>query len=74
MHRLGAGCRVPVSALARFTGGGLHMRGSIIDAASRQAVEAEDRAPAGDARGLGIRLAETLLQRGGDVILKKVRT
>lgn len=67
---LGGGCRVPIGAWARREGGELALRGAVLSADGREAVEGETRAPAEDPEAAGRALAEELRRRGAGRLLE----
>jgi hydroxymethylbilane synthase len=70
LARLGGGCDLPVGAYAREGAEGeLSLEGLIASADGRMVVRRHKTGPAGDPPGLGTRLAEELLQRGGASVL-----
>lgn len=64
MRRMGGGCRLPFGALATVDGETLHIRGFISDDDGSHSFRGELAAPASDAEGAGVRLAEDLLEQG----------
>ncbi|MBI4377662.1 MAG: hydroxymethylbilane synthase [Nitrospinae bacterium] len=72
LKRLGGGCQVPIAALGIITKGGLKLEGMVssIDGKILYRDSEEDRVDR--VESLGIRLAERLLQRGADKVLKEV--
>ncbi len=74
LRRLEGGCHVPVGALARADGEEeLSLRGVICSLDGNRAVEGEMRGPAAEPEMLGVVLAEDLLARGGEDILREIR-
>ncbi|MFO8055705.1 MAG: hydroxymethylbilane synthase [bacterium] len=73
MSALGAGCRVPAGFLATVQNGRLHLRGVVahVDGEPLLRAEVEDSADNFDSAGRA--LAEDLLQKGAEDILKEVR-
>ncbi|MEW5790986.1 MAG: hydroxymethylbilane synthase [Pseudomonadota bacterium] len=70
-ERLEGGCQVPIGGHAVLTeNGAVHLRGLVASTDGQTVVQAEDFAPAGDAEALGVRVAEALLSRGADRILR----
>ena len=70
LQRLGGGCQVPVGALGQLRNGNLSLKGIILSLDGRCSVQSELTGKAEDARGLGEKLAEELLARGGKEILR----
>lgn len=73
LKRLGGGCQVPVAALGRVEGDVLALEGLVATPDGRRLLRASLSGSCGDPEGLGIRLAEELLARGGEEILQEVR-
>lgn len=70
LHRLEAGCRLPVGALGLPFGGGLRLRGVVASPDGRRAVRAEATGAQDDPRALGDQVAGILLDRGADSLLE----
>ncbi|WP_369742893.1 hydroxymethylbilane synthase [Pseudidiomarina sp. PP-1MA] len=71
-RRLQGGCQVPIGAYAELHGDELHLRGLVGRPDGSEIIEGDIRGLRDDAEQLGIELAEYLLSRGADVILKDV--
>ena len=71
LRRLEGGCQVPVGALARVRGGAISLEAVIASLDGRETVRGE--ASGEDPEALGVRLAEDLLNRGGEDILQDIR-
>jgi hydroxymethylbilane synthase len=65
MKHVGAGCRVPVSALATVLSGRLHMGCTLTDVDGRRSVKVYGNAPLDRGDALGEHLAQNLLKSGG---------
>lgn len=70
LAHLGGGCDLPVGAFAQDEAGSLHVEGLIASADGRVLLRHALRGPTGDPAGLGTRLAEELLERGGASVLE----
>lgn len=70
--RLQGGCQVPIGGYAVVHGEQLWLRGLVGDPTGDPIVAGSIRGAAVDAEQLGTRLAEDLLSRGADAILKRV--
>ncbi|MGR9045301.1 MAG: hydroxymethylbilane synthase [Gammaproteobacteria bacterium] len=68
--RLNGGCQVPIAGFAVLNGGQLHMRGLVGSPDGRVLYRAEQTGRAEEAETIGRSVAETLLARGADKILK----
>ena len=71
-HRLEGGCQVPIAGFAEVQGQDLWLRGLVGRVDGSQLVEGERRGARQDADSIGLDLAEELLSRGADVILKEI--
>jgi hydroxymethylbilane synthase len=69
-HRLEGGCQVPIAAFALLENDQLWLRGLVASTDGKKVLLAEARGPRQDAEKLGYELAEELLDRGADRILK----
>lgn len=73
MRRLEGGCQIPVGALAVLEGDEIVLEAMVSDLDGVSMIRSVMSGPAEDPRGLGVRLAESMLARGAGEILKKVR-
>lgn len=69
-HRLNGGCQVPIAGFAELSGGGLRLRGLVARPDGTAWVQSEVNGSKSEAIGLGVVLADELLARGADRILK----
>jgi hydroxymethylbilane synthase len=67
------GCQVPVGAFAEMDGTGLRLRGVVCSLDGSRGVEGEISGAPEKAEGLGMELAEDLIQKGGGEILDEIR-
>ena len=74
LHRLEAGCRLPVGAIGLPFGTGLRLRGIVASPDGQSVVRAEATGSLDDPAALGDQVAETLLERGADALLDQVRS
>ena len=72
LERLEGGCQVPIAAHAAITNGALTLSALIAGVDGRRLVRDSVQGPMRDAHRLGVELAERLLARGGDEILKEI--
>lgn len=72
LRRLAGGCQVPVGALGQLESGKLRLEGIILSLDGRRCVQSKLTGRAEDARSIGEKLAEELLVRGGEEILRAV--
>lgn len=72
LERLEGGCQVPIAAHATLKGDTLMMDGLVASPDGRRLVRGSIQGPRGEARALGIRLAENLLAQGADRILTEI--
>lgn len=71
-ERLQGGCQVPIGGFAELDGERLTLRGLVGSPDGRVLIRGEHSGPRGSARGLGIALAEELLAKGADRILREL--
>jgi hydroxymethylbilane synthase len=69
-HRLMGGCQVPIGGFAVLEGERLHLRGLVGEPDGSRIIRAEIIGPVGDSERLGTELAEELLAKGAEPILK----
>lgn len=72
LHRLEAGCRLPVAALGIPYGSGMRLKGMVLSPDGRRAAVAEATGRLEEPEELGDRVAALLVERGGDRILQDV--
>jgi hydroxymethylbilane synthase len=70
LNRMGGGCQVPIGASAALSGGTLHLAGVVASPDGSKVLHAEG--DGNDPVQLGERVAENLLQSGGEAILDQV--
>lgn len=71
-HRLHGGCQVPIAGYATLEGDEIYLRGLVGRPDGSKVVRGDIRGPAAQARQLGDSLAEQLLARGAETILKDI--
>lgn len=72
LHRLQGGCQVPIAAHAVLSGDDLRLDGLIASVDGKTIIRDAVAGPSIDAHALGVQLAERLLSRGGDRILREI--
>jgi hydroxymethylbilane synthase len=72
LTRLEGGCQVPIGAFATLSGDTVHLTGLIAEIDGGHLIRDTLSGPLGEAAHIGLRLAETLLARGGKAILDAV--
>ena len=72
LRRLEGGCQVPIAAYARLEGDGLMLEGLVASVDGKRLVRDRIRGHQTDGESMGIELAERLLSRGADQILKEI--
>ncbi|MBI5450883.1 MAG: hydroxymethylbilane synthase [Gammaproteobacteria bacterium] len=70
--RLEGGCQVPIAGFARLERGQLQLRGLVGRIDGSEIIQGEQLGHPDDAEAIGVRLADDLLRRGADVILKEI--
>jgi len=73
LRRLEAGCRLPVGALGFPFEGGMRLKGLVASPDGKRLVRSEATGTDGDPDRLGLEVAESLLQRGADLLLDALR-
>ena len=72
LRRLGGGCQVPIAALAIVEDSRVFLRGLIARTGGTAVIRGEMRGAASEAEAVGRALAEDLLERGGQAILREI--
>ena len=72
LERLEGGCQVPIAAHATIVGESLSMSALVAGVNGRRLVRDSIQGSINEAHRLGVRLAERLLERGGDEILREI--
>jgi hydroxymethylbilane synthase len=70
LKRLGGGCQVPIAGHARVEGEKIHMMGVVASVDGKRVFRNRLTSVVGQAKGLGIRLAESLLSMGAQEIVE----
>ncbi|MEW6574169.1 MAG: hydroxymethylbilane synthase [Bacillota bacterium] len=73
MRRLEGGCQVPIGALARIIDTELTIEGVVSDLEGQQLFRSQESGPVIEAKELGVRLAERLLDMGAAEVLRAIR-
>ena len=74
LRTMEGGCSIPSFALATFTeAGDLHLHGGLISLSGEEYVDFTQTAPAEQAEGLGMAVADYVLGHGGTAILASIR-
>jgi hydroxymethylbilane synthase len=71
-RRLFGGCQLPIAGQATINNDGIELTGLIARVDGSEVIKSELKGSLSDIDSIGITLAETLLQRGGDKILKEL--
>jgi hydroxymethylbilane synthase len=71
LKTLGGSCQTPIAGHASTESGELIMRGLVISPDGQQMVNAKENGRPFDAEGIGVRLAQKLLEAGADKILSE---
>lgn len=72
LHRLQGGCQVPIAAYATVTGTGVRLEGLVASVDGKELFRETADGTVEDPESIGIQLAERLLARGGDRILRAI--
>lgn len=73
LRRLEGGCQVPIAGHARVDGGSISLIGLVAELDGSTVIRGERSGAASEAASLGTALAEELLSRGADAILKRLK-
>ena len=71
LARIEGGCQVPIGGHAVVEGGQVWLRALVASLDGSRIIRGERRGPVAEARALGVALAEELLGKGADAILKE---
>jgi len=71
-RRLYGGCQLPIAGQASITGNKIILHGLVARVDGSEVIKSEQKGSMTDIDDIGITLAETLLERGGDEILKEL--
>lgn len=72
LHRLQGGCQVPIAAHATLHGSEIVLEGLVASVDGKEVIRDRVKGPVDDPHSMGIQLAERLLSRGGDRILRTI--
>ncbi|HEY6011147.1 MAG TPA: hydroxymethylbilane synthase, partial [Nitrospirota bacterium] len=72
LRRLEGGCQVPIACYGEMKGGKLHLAGLVGSVDGKRIIKESIEGEPDKAEKLGVTLAETLLKKGADVILREV--
>ena len=72
LRRLEGGCQVPIACYGEMKNGNLHLTGLVGSVDGKRIIKDTIEGAPDKAEKLGVTLAETLLSRGADVILREV--
>ena len=72
LRALGAGCSLPIAALAHVRGGEATLLTRLLSPDGSRRIEVQRAAPAEDAEALGREVGEALLARGGREMLAEL--
>ncbi len=73
LHRLEGSCQVPIAGYGRVDGDRIVLEGLVADLQGRKVIRGSRSGPAGNAERLGVELAEDLLSKGADRILRELQ-
>jgi hydroxymethylbilane synthase len=72
LHRLQGGCQVPIAAHATLSGSTVTLEGLVASVDGKEVIRDRVHGTTDDPESLGVQLAERLLSRGGDRILRTI--
>ncbi|MBA5866149.1 MAG: hydroxymethylbilane synthase [Nitrospira sp. CR1.3] len=72
LHRLQGGCQVPIAAHATLAGSQMSLEGLVASVDGKEVIRETVQGAAEDHESLGVQLAERLLTRGADRILRSI--
>lgn len=72
LHRLEGGCQVPIAAFATLTQNGVQLEGLVASVDGKTVIRDVVQGAIAEAEALGTQLAERLLSRGADRILREI--
>lgn len=72
LHRLEGGCQVPIAAFATLTRNGVQLEGVVASVDGKTVIRDVVQGAIAEAEALGTQLAERLLSRGADRILREI--
>ena len=72
LHRLEGGCQVPLAAHGALFGGRLRLRALVASLDGKRILRGEESGRGDQAREIGVRLAERLLDQGAGAILEEI--
>jgi hydroxymethylbilane synthase len=73
LRGLHGGCQIPLGALGVLRGDELHLEAGVFSVAGSECVRSSENGPPGEAREIGTRLAEALIEEGADRLLRLAR-
>ncbi len=73
LHRLEGSCQVPIAGYGRVDGDHIDLEGLVADLKGRKVIRSSRSGPARNAERLGVELAEDLLSKGADRILRELQ-
>lgn len=73
LRRLEGGCQAPLGAWARWEGGEMRIEACVLSADGRECIRGERRGAAAEAKAMGEKLGEELIEGGADKILRMAR-
>lgn len=72
LARLEGGCQVPIAGHATLSEGNITLKGRVLSLDGKRVIEETQTASSLEAHSLGVAVAEALLAKGADVILKEL--
>ncbi len=73
LHKLLGGCTAPISALAIMKGNHIHFKGQVLSIDGSRILEMDNLVPLSDASDAGVKMAETMIAKGADVMIRQIK-
>jgi hydroxymethylbilane synthase len=73
LRELEGGCTAPIGALATLSGEMLHFKGILLALDGKESIEVEKEVAIADAEGFGKRCAREVLEKGGSILMEKIK-
>ncbi|MDT0555499.1 hydroxymethylbilane synthase [Patiriisocius hiemis] len=74
LRTLEGGCTAPIGAIATIHGESIHFKGALFSLNGKEKIETEEQATIGDYRNFGMECANQVLQNGGSILMKAIKS